>query len=96
MEYGNTIILPNGNTLTIPHANLLLNERSRVVVTMESGWVYYRLDTYPEGTPVEDICYFRYGVFSPLTDIENILVIVDETTVDAGMICGTGNKHEEI
>lgn len=89
--YGNTITLPNGNTLSIPHIHLELNEWNRVVVQAESGWVFYRLDIYPEETPAEDICYFGYGVFSPNYDFTNI-VVVDETTVNADQIYSVGNK----
>ena len=77
---------------TIAHATVTVNEWGRYVVTMDDGWVFYRIDSYPEGTPVEDICYSRYGVFSPQTDIENILVIVDETTINADQIFSTDNK----
>ena len=84
------------NTLpTIAHATVTENERGRIVVQMDDGWVYYRLDSYPVGTPAEDICYFRYGVFSPQTDIENILVIVDETTIDAEQIYGVNTEVTE-
>lgn len=81
------------NTLpTIAHATVTVNEWGRYVVTMDSGWVFYRLDSYPEGTAPEDICYYRYGVFSPQTDIENILVVLNETTVNADQIFTVGNK----
>lgn len=80
---------------TIAHATVTLNEWGRYVVQMDEGWVFYRLDSYPEGTPAEDICYSRYGVFSPSTDIENILVIVDETTVDADQIYDNGDEPDE-
>ena len=74
------------NTLpTIAHAETSFNEWSRVVIQMNDGWVFYRLDSYPEGTPADDICYFRYGVFSADYDFTNIIV-VDETTVESWQI----------
>ena len=88
--YGNTITLPNGNTLSIAHAYLVLNERNRVVLTMEDGWVFYRTTTYPEGTPEEDICYFRYGVFGQTTDF-SAFVVVDASTVSADQIYSLTN-----
>ena len=80
------------NTLpTIAHAETSFNEWGRVVVQMNDGWVVYRLDSYPEGTPAEDICYFRYGVFSANYDFTNI-VVVDETTINADQIFGVSDK----
>lgn len=74
------------NTLpTIAHAETSFNEWGRVVIQMDDGWVFYRLDSYPEGTPAEDICYFGYGVFSANYDFTNI-VVVDETTVESWQI----------
>ena len=74
------------NTLpTIAHAETSFNEWGRVVIQMNDGWVFYRLDSYPEGTPADDICYFRYGVFSADYDFTNIIV-VDETTVESWQI----------
>ena len=74
------------NTLpTIAHAETSFNEWGRVVIQMDDGWVFYRLDSYPEGTPADDICYFRYGVFSANYDFTNI-VVVDETTVESWQI----------
>lgn len=74
------------NTLpTIAHAETSFNEWGRVVVQMDNGWIFYRLDSYPEGTPAEDICYSRYGVFPADYDFTNIIV-VDETTVESWQI----------
>lgn len=80
--YGNTITLLNGNTLSIPHIHLDVLDDNWVTMQTESGWVFYRLDSYPEGTPAEDICYFRYGVFSANYDFTKIIP-VDETTVES-------------
>lgn len=63
----------------IEHAEVNLNERNRVEVKMHDGYVFYRLDSYPEGTPQEDICYSTWGSFSPTTDIKNILIVVERT-----------------
>lgn len=63
----------------IEHAEVNLNARNRVEVKMNEGYVFYRLDSYPEGTPQEDICYFTWGSFSPTTDIKNILIVVERT-----------------
>lgn len=77
---------------TIAHATVTVNVRGRYEVQMDDGWLFYRNDLYPEGTAAEDICYFRWGSFSPQTDIENILVVIDETTVNADQIFTVGNK----
>ena len=83
------IILP-----VIEHATV--NELDgRVEIRMDSGWVFYRTDLYPEGFPEEDISYFRYGVFSPQTDF-TVFVIVDETTIPSNQIFGSGYKTETI
>jgi len=93
--YGNTITLSNGNTLTIPHAHLEINPRNRVVLTMESGWVFYRTTMYPEGTPEEDICYFRSGVFGQTTDF-SAFVVVDESTLDPDQIYSLPNPNPPV
>lgn len=71
----------------IEHATVTLNERNRVVVQMHEGWVFYRLDIFPEGTPPEDIAYSRYGVFSLEYDYSNF-VVVAESDVPANQIYG--------
>lgn len=95
------IIIP-----TIEHATVTLNERNRLVVQMDDGWVFW--DTRPyadltddEGNPreplPEEISYFRYGVYSPSTDIANCLIVVAESDVPANQIFGVGdNNHETI
>lgn len=92
--YGNTITLPNGNALSISHIHLELNVRNRVVMQLESGWVFYDLGEYPEGTPAEDICYYGYAVYSPDYDFNNIIV-VDKSTIDADQIYDNGDKPDE-
>ena len=79
---------------TIEHATVTLNQWGRVEIRMDNGWVFYRLESYPEGTPAEDICYSRYGVFSPDCNFDNF-VIVDETTIDADQIYDNGDKPDE-
>lgn len=74
------IILPN-----IEHATVTLNERNRVVIQMDEGWLFYRLDMYPEDTPPEEICYSRYCVVSPATDF-SLFVVVAEADVPANQI----------
>lgn len=81
---------------TIEHATVNWIYGTRVEVRMDDGWVFYLLDSYPEGTLVEDICYYRYGVFSPQRDFDNTFVVVDETTVNPNQIFGKGNNHEKI
>lgn len=74
------------NTLpTIAQAETSFNEWDRVVIQMNDGWVFYRLDSYPEGTSAEDISYSRYGVFPVDYDFTNIIV-VDETTIESWQI----------
>ena len=78
----------NNNVLpVIEHATVTLNERNRVVVQMDEGWVFYRLDMFPEGTPPERIAYSRYGVFSLEYDYSNF-VVVSESDVPADRIFG--------
>ena len=78
----NNVVLP-----VIEHADVTLNERNRVVVQMHDGWVFYRLDMYPEGTPPADICYSRYAVLSLEYDYSNF-VVVAESEVPADQIFG--------
>lgn len=94
------------NTLpTIEHATVTLNERGRVVVQMDDGWVFCDMRHYEdltddEGNPreplPEELSYFRYGVFSPATDIASCLLIVAETDVPANQIFGLEDNQETI
>lgn len=79
---------------TIDHADVALSDTGRVVIQMHDGWVFYRLDTYPEGTPAEDICYKRYGRYPQDFDFTNIIV-VDETTIDPEQIYGVKDEVTE-
>lgn len=89
------IVLP-----TIPHADVTLNVRNRVVVQMHEGYVFWDRSlhtgfTDEEGNPrdpyPEEICYYRYGVFSPNKDF-SLLVVVAESEVSADQIFG-GNTE---
>lgn len=78
----------------IEHATVALNENNRVVIRMDDGWVFYRLDLFPDGTPSEDIAYSRYGVFPPPENFEfSNIVVVAESEVPADQIFGNPN-HE--
>ena len=76
-----TIILPNIN-----HANVTLNERNRIAITMDEGWVFWDKEHYDKDEngnftqplPEEIIC-FRYGVYAPDTDFNNRIVVIAET-----------------
>lgn len=94
------IILP-----VIEHATVTLNPRNRVVIQMNEGYVFYDKDHYTgltdeNGNPreplPEEICYYRYGVYSPATDFANRIVVVAESEVPDNQIFGTGNTSETI
>ena len=81
----------SNNLPMIEHATVTLNERNRVVVQMDDGWVFWRRDLYIdengemyEPAP-ENILYSRYGVFSPSTDF-TLFVVVAESDVPADQI----------
>jgi hypothetical protein len=80
---------------TIEHATVNFTDYGRVEIRMNDGYVFYDKDNYSqladeEGNPreplPEEISYFRYGVFSPDTDFENRIVVVDETTINEEQI----------
>ena len=71
----------------IEHATITLNEWNRAVVQMDDGWVFYRLDIFPEDTPAEEIAYSRYGVFSTEYDF-SLFVVVAESEVPVNQIYG--------
>ena len=92
------IVLPS-----IEHATVTLNERNRVVIQMDDGWVFYDANSYLDltdhfGNPRDpypyEIAYFRYGVYGPTTDFDNRIVVVAESTVPENQIFGTGDNHE--
>ena len=77
------------------HINLTENNLGRIVVTPDAGFVYYDKDSYTDltdenGNPrevlPEEISYFRYGVYSPETDFENRIVVVDENEISKEQI----------
>jgi hypothetical protein len=84
------ITLPN-----IPHATVTLNERNRIIVTMDNGWVFWdRNDYFDENgniiEPTPDIMFYkRWGSFSPNSDLEYRLVVVAESDVPADQIFST-------
>lgn len=92
----NEIVLPN-----IPHASVTLNERNRVVIRMDTGWVFWdRQDYVDENDNVYDpdpseIGYSRYGVYSPNYDFSTF-VVVAESDVPADQIYGVSNPTETI
>ena len=61
----------------IDHANVTLNERNRVVIQMDEGWAFYRLDIFPEGAPTDKKAYSRYGVLSLDYDYSNFVVLAE-------------------
>lgn len=61
----------------IEHANVTLNERNRVVIQMHEGWVFYRLDIFPDGAPTEKTAYSKYGVLSLDYDYSNFVVMAE-------------------
>lgn len=94
------IILP-----AIPHATVTLNQWNRVVIQMNDGYVFWDRMTHSdftddEGNPrdpyPEEICYYRYGVFSPTSDFANRIVVVAESEVPENQIFGTETPNPEI
>lgn len=77
---------------TIEHATVTLNEWDRVVIQMDEGWVFYRLDEYPEGTPADEYCYYTYGVYGQTFDF-SLIVVVAESDVPADQIFGKNNEE---
>lgn len=83
------------NLPTIENAAVKLTNFNRIEIIMNGGYVFYDKENYAdlkdeEGNtrePLpEEISYFRYGVFSPDTDFENRIVVVDETTISKDQI----------
>lgn len=79
------IILP-----TIEHATVTLNTRNRVVIQMDEGWVFF--DTYDykdyvddEGNPrkplPDEISYYKYAVYAPMTDFISRICVTDENGI---------------
>ena len=87
----NEIALPN-----IPHASVTLNERNRVVIRMNPGWVFWDRQDYIDenGDMYEpkpsEIGYSRYAVYSPTYDYSTF-VVVAESDVPPNQIYGMSN-----
>lgn len=87
----NEIILPN-----IPHATVTLNERNRIIVRMDAGWVFWeRIDyTDENGNMYEpdpsEIGYSRYGSYPASYDFSTF-VVVAESDVPPNQIYGLPN-----
>ena len=81
---------------TIEHATVNKKHNTGVEVIMDSGWVYYLLNSYPAGTPADEICYFRYGVFPHTFDFDKNFIVVDETNIDPEQIYSIENPKETI
>ena len=72
------------------HINFNKNALNRIEIKTETGFVFYDKDAYKDLTneegesrePLpEEISYFHYGVYSPDTDFENRIIVVEEKTV---------------
>ena len=90
---------------TIEHATVTLNQWGRYVVQTDDGYAFYDKRDYEsltdeDGNPreplPEEISYFRYGVFSPATDIANCLVVKADSEVPADQIFGVGDETDTI
>ena len=86
-------------TITIPNltnADAYVNERSRVILQMNNGYVfwdkkmYYVNGEYVEPS-AEDICYSKWASMSPTRDFSLLMEAV-ESEVPADQIFGTGDK----
>lgn len=70
------------NLPKIEHAFVELNERNRIVVKMDDGYVFWRKDMYVDENgnmyepPIEKLSYSSYGVFSPETNFNLFVVMV--------------------
>ena len=62
---------------TIEHSDVALNERDRVVVQMQNGWKFYRLDIFPDEAPTRKEAYSKFGVFPREYDFSNIVVVAE-------------------
>ena len=69
------------NLPKIEHAFVELNERNRVVVKMNDGYVFWRRDMYVDENgniyepTKEKLLYSSYGVFAPETNFDLFVVI---------------------
>ena len=75
------------NLPTIEHATVFYNQYGSITVQMDSGYVFYRSDLFPEETPAEEMAYSRRGYFP--TDFDfSYIVVVAESDVPADQIYG--------
>jgi hypothetical protein len=85
----------NNNVLPkIEHADVTLNERNRVVIQMDEGWVFYRLDVFPDGAPTDKKAYSSYGVLSLDYDYSNFIVIAESEIPEEPEIPETPEEPE--
>ena len=76
------------NLPIIEHATVFYNQYGSITVEIDSGYVFYRADIFPDETPAEDIAYSRRGVFQTDFDFSNIIVVA-ESDVPADQIYGS-------
>lgn len=69
--------MANKSLPVIKHAKVTLNEWDRVIVQMDEGWLFYRLDIFPDGAPTNKKAYSSYGVLSLDYDYSNFVVIAE-------------------
>lgn len=87
------------SNITIPnvtHADAYSAEYNFVILDMDDGYVFwdkrdYTIDGVYEEPAPEDICYSRWGSFSPSWDFTGIMEAV-ESEVPADQIYSAGNK----
>ena len=76
------------NLPTIEHATVSYNQYGGITVQMDSGYVFYRSDLFPEGTPEEEMAYSCRGYFTISFDFSYIVVVAD-SDVPANQIYGS-------
>ena len=83
------------NLPKIEHASVFLNQYGGITVQMDSGYVFFRSDIFPEGTPAEEVAYSRRGYF-PIGFDFSCIVVVAESEVPADQIYGNVTPSTEI
>lgn len=83
------------NLPTIEHATISYNQYGGITVQLDSGYVFYRSDLFPEGTPEEEMAYSRRGYFTISFDF-SCIVVVAESEVPADQIYGNVTPSTEI
>lgn len=88
------MIIVNGTNITIPnltHASAELNERNRVILQMDAGYVFWDKKDYIDADgnmydpAPEDIAYSRWASLSPTRDF-SLLMEAAESEVPADQI----------